>query len=150
LRRLPDHVEIYCRERLSHAFVSEYVTDPDRVALDLDLAFQIDYSRWRGSGRGVLNAFRTDKEAPRWRIPKDNHDLSWGPDDEGAVLLAGLAPYDLVHTNRAHIGIASAMMGKEVHLYPSIYHKQLGIYEYSLRHFPNVHWHSDLPGALHQ
>jgi hypothetical protein len=33
------------------------------------------------------------------------------------------------------------MMGKETHLYPSIYHKQLGIYEYSLRHLPNVHWH---------
>jgi exopolysaccharide biosynthesis predicted pyruvyltransferase EpsI len=43
-----------------------------------------------------------------------------------------------VFTDRLHVGIFSAILGKETYLYPNSYFKNKGVYEYSLRKFPNV------------
>lgn len=43
-----------------------------------------------------------------------------------------------VFTDRLHVGILSAILGKDTFLYPNFYHKNKGVYEYSLHKFPNV------------
>lgn len=45
---------------------------------------------------------------------------------------------DLVVTNRLHVAIPAALLGKETHLVDSGYHKLRGIYEHSLRHLDNI------------
>ncbi len=43
-----------------------------------------------------------------------------------------------VYTDRLHVAILAAILGKDTSLYPNIYHKNRGVYEFSLYKFPNV------------
>lgn len=55
--------------------------------------------------------------------------------------LARIARFRTVHTNRLHVGIAAAILGKDVRLYSNDYFKIQAIYETSLApYFPNVHF----------
>ena len=40
--------------------------------------------------------------------------------------------YEEVHTDRTHVSLAAAFLGKITHVYPDNYHKVKGIYEYTL------------------
>ena len=52
--------------------------------------------------------------------------------------------YTHVQTDRLHVGIGAALLGKSVHLHPNRYFKNRAVYEHSLKHsFPNVHWAGD-------
>lgn len=102
----------------------------------------------------VLKAFRVDVERTSDEVPSNNVDLS-------AVLelsscqpdLAKLSCYtflqeinrfDEIHTNRLHIAIGAALLGKQVKLYANNYYKIRAIYEYSmLDKFENVIWMQD-------
>jgi len=46
--------------------------------------------------------------------------------------------YEEIHTDRAHVAITVAMLGKRVYIYPNNYHKLLGLYERSLCNLKNV------------
>jgi GR25 family glycosyltransferase involved in LPS biosynthesis/exopolysaccharide biosynthesis predicted pyruvyltransferase EpsI len=142
LEKLPDHVSIFCRERKSHSDLSKIIP-PHRLFLDNDTAFEFDYSKWRKRSNGVLNAFRDDEESSEITLPEGNQDVSAGPDSQWQVLLDTISEYSIVHTNRAHVSIAAALMGKETHIYPSSYFKQKEIYEYSLAHLNNVFFHTE-------
>lgn len=55
-------------------------------------------------------------------------------------LLKALEQPDVILTDRLHLGIAGALLGKEVFLMDNVYGKISGIYEWSLRErFPHVH-----------
>lgn len=55
--------------------------------------------------------------------------------------LARIARFRTVHTNRLHVGVAAAILGKDVRLYSNDYFKIQAIYEASLApYFPNVHF----------
>ena len=54
-----------------------------------------------------------------------------------------ISNYHTVITDRAHIMILAAKLGKNTHVLPSNYFKIKGIYEYSLKDYPNVHFHND-------
>lgn len=43
-----------------------------------------------------------------------------------------------VFTDCLHVGTLSAILGKEIFLYPNFYYKNKGVYEFSLHKFPNV------------
>ena len=105
---------------------------PHRLFLDHDTAFEFDYSKWMERSQGVLNAFRDDAESSGIQLPIGNQDVSTGPDSQWKELLDILSQYSIVHTNRAHVSIAAALMGKETHIYPSSYFKQKEIFGYSL------------------
>jgi exopolysaccharide biosynthesis predicted pyruvyltransferase EpsI len=103
--------------------------------------------------RRTLNCFREDAEKTDVLIPWDNLDLSWifGPEDgqidERAAarisrsLLRFISTFEVVNTNRLHIGIAGALLGKEVNLYGNSYNKIQAIYQLSIKNrFPNVRW----------
>jgi exopolysaccharide biosynthesis predicted pyruvyltransferase EpsI len=40
--------------------------------------------------------------------------------------------YDVVHTDRLHVAIAAALLGKTVHIHPGSYHKIQSIYDHSM------------------
>jgi GT2 family glycosyltransferase len=100
-----------------------------------DCAFFFDFSGYRAEGTGTLNAFRTDGEATAGTLQvSDNDDISLTCENLEAWLDT-IARHALVRTDRAHVMIASALMGKEVEFSPNSYHKVESIAEGSLRSF---------------
>jgi len=104
-----------------------------------------------GGTPGSLNAFRRDREAVRMSYPRDNVDLGtlfgYGSGTEALAryvswrVLTILAGHALVRTNRLHIAIGAALLGKQVELFPNSYFKCEAVYRFSMQErFPNVHW----------
>ncbi len=105
----------------------------------------------RSFGKKVLSCFRTDKERTDMRRPFGNVDLSklfkCGTETPGSALCATsmvfrfINQYEEVRTNRLHVAIAGALLGKQVKLYPNSYFKNEAVYSYSMKdRFPNVQW----------
>jgi glycosyltransferase involved in cell wall biosynthesis len=101
-----------------------------------DCAFFFDFDPWRRTGQGTLNAFRGDHEAIGGHsIPAGNDDISiTAPTlDEW---LATIARHESLRTDRAHVMIAGALLGKRVEFTPSAYHKLEAIAESCLSDYP--------------
>lgn len=83
--------------------------------LAMDCAAYVDYSGYRDlAAAGVLQAFRTDAEAPEgFIVPEGNDDLSVTSPSLDAFL-ARIAAHEEVRTDRAHVMIAAALMGRRV------------------------------------
>lgn len=159
ITHLPINVKIYCREKYSYDELKSLLPFKDQVFMDKDMAFHYDYSRWKKKGDGVLIAFRSDDESvfsiKILRLTFERFikiicilmgksfscvDVSQGSEKQCEAFLEKIASYQEIYTDRAHASIAGAMMGKVVYMFPSRYHKQKGIYEYSLSGLPSVHW----------
>jgi exopolysaccharide biosynthesis predicted pyruvyltransferase EpsI len=148
LGSLPPGVTIFCRERFSFEKVTALAGGRNPIYMDHDLAFAVDYRRWQRAGSGRLNAFRTDRESLGHALPPDNIDVSiWGGSADGKLMIRMISEYRSVHTDRAHVAICAAMLGKETHVYPNNYHKVRGIFEYSLCGRPGVFFHENFPGG---
>lgn len=104
-----------------------------------------------GKKNKVLNCFRIDQERSVIDIPYDNVDVSsvfaYGTDSRKKAfyvcyrLFNFINSYEEIRTNRLHIGIAGALLGKDVKLYPNSYYKCEEVYEFSIKgRFPNVTW----------
>jgi|UPI000382573A exopolysaccharide biosynthesis predicted pyruvyltransferase EpsI len=99
----------------------------------------------------VLNCFRIDSEKTDISIPADNIDLSkvfqYGTASETVAFYASyrllnfINRYKEVRTNRLHLAIAGALLGKSVKFYANNYYKCEAVYQYSMKNrFPNVCW----------
>ena len=101
-----------------------------------DCAFFFDFSPYRSAGSGVLHAFRTDRErSGELAIPDDNDDIS----ATCAALedwLAAIERHALVRTDRAHVMVAAALMGKQVEYGSCSYFKVDALAAGSLADFP--------------
>jgi len=108
-------------------------------------------------GNHVLNCFRTGPEATDIRLPADNLDLSkiyaYGTRSEKQIryacyrLLGFVNLYDEIRTNRLHLGIGGALLGKRVKLFPNNYWKCEAIFNHSIKgRFNNVEWCGDPRG----
>jgi exopolysaccharide biosynthesis predicted pyruvyltransferase EpsI len=111
-------------------------------------------ARRRSSGEPrVLNCFREDVEQTSGPKPRDNLDLSQVVPVDFAMLSLALAHYtshlifdfieryDMVRSNRLHIGLAAALAGKRVEFYANSYWKNQAVYEQSFaRRFPMLSW----------
>lgn len=99
-------------------------------------------------GKGTGYFFRTDVETSnKIELPQCNRDLSLEGTDNSDIypFLAAISEYETIYTDRLHIAIAAALMGREVHLYPGSYFKIKAIYESSIKdYFKNVHYHEDI------
>jgi len=123
---------VFARERASLARIEGLC----RASLAVDCAFFFDFEPYRRSGSGTLNAFRTDREAAGTSPPpRGNDDISarCRSLDEWLWTIAG---FEAVRTDRAHVMIAAAMLGKTVEYRSSSYHKVPAIAEYALGEFP--------------
>lgn len=100
---------------------------------------------------GALDAFRIDGESAGNPLPEGNIDLS-------EVFALGTIPramgemaaqrfvnaidqFDTIRTDRLHVGIGAALLGKRVELHANNYYKIRAVYDFSMRErFPNVIW----------
>ena len=109
---------VFAREEISYRRIAGLC----RARLAHDCAFYFDFDLYRRRGEGTLNAFRTDLEAAGAEIPRDNRDLSTTCETLHHWLTA-IADHAVVRTDRAHVLIAAAMMGKRVEYASSSYFK---------------------------
>lgn len=112
----------------------ESLVNQPRAAFCDDMAFYLGpFASARGTGPG--NFFRTDKEsARRFELPSDNLDISTAGThlDDPHEAIRALAPYRVVRTDRLHVAILGALMGKRVHLHGGAYFKNRAVFESSL------------------
>lgn len=121
----------FARERVSY----EQIRGLCRAELAHDGAFFFDYRPYRIRGAGLLRAFRTDSESAGGAIPPDNDDISLSCASLDEWLWT-IARFEAVHTDRAHVMIAAAMLGKRVSYRATSYHKVPAIADYALRSLP--------------
>jgi len=141
-------VHVFCRGAASLA-----LAEARGISCELahDLATRIDYTRWKNvRAEGTLRCFRGDIESATNHRPDDNNDISlmaheaWTPENctEAAHdFIHAIARYEVVHTDRLHVGIVAGLLGRETHLYEGADHKVREVYEHSLAHLPNVTMH---------
>jgi len=143
LRALPNDAHVFARERYSAALVRALGGAPANIWTDHDLAFHANVSAWQGRARrGTLYAFRQDPESTGHPPPVGNFDISGLTADwMSELFLDVVSSFDTVYTDRAHVAIAAAMLGRATHVYPNAYHKVRGIAEFSLSSYANVHFH---------
>lgn len=129
---------VFAREQTSY----QMIKDLCNADYAYDTAFFYDFEPFKKKGRGSLYAYREDRESNNYPIPENNNDISvtcrslskW---------MKKIASYNTIYTDRAHVTIASAMLGKEVFYRSSNYHKVQGIVDFSLKGFPvtfQEHW----------
>ncbi|MER2491831.1 polysaccharide pyruvyl transferase family protein [Catenovulum sediminis] len=97
----------------------------------------------------TLNAFRLDEEKTNIEIPAVNYDISaLFQLDVNHPLIAScathlmassIARFDNVRTNRLHVAIVAALLGKNVEFYDNSYFKCRAVYEHSIKgKYPKV------------
>ncbi len=121
----------FAREHVSY----EQIAPLCRAELAHDTAFFFDFEPYRRTGHGTLLAFRTDRESLTNSVPPGNLDLSAICESLDEFLWT-IARHEVVQTDRAHVMIAAALLGKEVRYAPSSYHKLPALAASSLRGFP--------------
>lgn len=122
---------VFARERESY----EQIRGLCRARLAHDCAFFADYSGYGAAGEGELNAFRVDDERLGiHELPADNVDISDGAHSLDNWLRT-IERHSVVNTDRAHVMIAAAMLGKEVRYATSSYFKVESIAKFSLGGF---------------
>lgn len=124
---------VFARERVSY----EQIRHVCHADIGHDCAFFFDFRPYQMPGSGRLNAFRADRDSQRAAVPAGNRDISlerFGLDS----WLWTIARHATVATDRAHVMIAAAMLGKRVEYHGTSYHKVTAIAEYSLSDFPVV------------
>ncbi|WP_342628091.1 polysaccharide pyruvyl transferase family protein [Nguyenibacter vanlangensis] len=152
---------VFCRDAVSWRLALLNGANPERTHLSHDVTFFADdtyFSRYLTPGKGTLQALRTDGEAAGVaRISEKNQDisLSWNGDlwtspvfchQVTASLAAFLSQFESVYTDRLHISILSAFLGKRVFLAPNAYFKNRAVHEHSMAvRFPNVQFFNTLP-----
>ncbi|MDT8344762.1 MAG: hypothetical protein RQ752_10055 [Thermohalobaculum sp.] len=93
---------------------------------------------------------RTDRErAGAAPSPPGNRDISaeGRQDTPVAGFFAAVGAARTIWTDRLHVAIAGALLGREVHLFPNSYFKNEAVFRTSLApHFPNVRFHPRFDG----
>jgi exopolysaccharide biosynthesis predicted pyruvyltransferase EpsI len=156
LANLSKKIFIYCRERYSYDAVKNIAPFPQNIFLDKDMEFYMDHNMWKKDGRGILVAFRKDKEKNKnikfrliamfhklhtaFFINRKYIDVMQGSYKEWGTALEIISKFEKVYTDRVHVAIAAALLGKKTHIYPNANHIVRGVYENSLAHLPNVIW----------
>jgi len=114
LQALKRNVTIFCREKVSHQFVSKHANTCN-VFLWHDTAFYNDLTP-SPSGEGSLNAFRQDVESIQEDFPSNNIDISrdgYAKKPLDAFLRA-IKPYAEINTDRLHVAIAATLLGSKL------------------------------------
>ena len=152
IKSLDSNVILFCRERTSFQYAHRLARHKHNVYLSKDMAFYIQnidtYKSKQNNKQKVCHAFRMDCEQTNISIPDDNIDLSHhlnmpnntqtNIEPVSIRIFEYLSKFDVVRTNRLHIGIAGHLLGKTVHFYPNSYYKNKAVYDYSLRDDANV------------
>lgn len=148
-RDVSNEVYLFCRERYSYEVLNGSVSDLDHVdvALSPDTAFYLgkaDLIAGDGTEEYVLVAFRGDRESSgshEVNVPGGeevvDEDIS-DTRDSLADFIEAVARAKRVYTDRLHVATLAAILEKPVTLYGNVYHKNIGVYEYSLSDYDHV------------
>ena len=125
----------------THFFVRDRYQSQDRMSdcqFCHDMAFFLDLAaQLPTQDHGVF--FREDTEAPDdgFSQPKSNVDLSKMGRAHTRLdrLIEHIGRYRHISTNRLHIGIAAAMLGRHVNIAPNDYFKIKAIFDSSIRDY---------------
>jgi len=121
---------VFAREFTSY----EQIRQLCRSEIAHDSAFFFDFDPYQRPGHGTLLAFRTDREAVAECVPAGNRDIAAACESLDEFLWT-IARHEVVMTDRAHVMIAAALLGKQVHFSPSNYHKLPGLAASSLQSY---------------
>jgi exopolysaccharide biosynthesis predicted pyruvyltransferase EpsI len=138
LNNISSNLTIFCREKVSVKFLEEKLIH-GKIYLWHDCAFYNEFSPIF-LGVGILNVFRSDKESILRILPESNNDLSYKGYATKPLgkLINILRKYEQINTDRLHIAIGAALLGKRVKLFSNSYYKNKAVFDYSLSKFPNV------------
>jgi exopolysaccharide biosynthesis predicted pyruvyltransferase EpsI len=140
------HTEIFVRDRFESASALPQAQFCHDMAFFLNISAD-DFPP--GKGVGVL--FRTDKERPiDAPTVKPNLDLPRRGRSDKPIngFLKKVASFETIYTDRLHVGIAGALLGREVHLYANDYFKIRAIFDSSIApFFPKVTFHGKIDVA---
>lgn len=100
-----------------------------------DFAFHFNYASYITKGNGILNCFRRDTETTVPYTADNNNDIS-NLDITLEEWLRIISDNEIINTDRAHVMIAGAMMGKRINYKKTCYHKVPEIANYSLKDLP--------------
>jgi len=122
---------VFAREEVSYGMIRDLCSSE----IAHDCAFYFDFEPYRQKGHGLLTAFRTDQESAFRAVPPGNQDISatCGTLDKWLHIISS---HEFVRTDRAHVTIAAALLGKRVEYLASNYFKVPAIVDYSLQGFP--------------
>jgi Polysaccharide pyruvyl transferase len=122
---------VFARERKSFDDICRLCD----AKLAYDCAFFFDYRPYLRHGEGCLVSYRIDEESALNGVPERNHDISKSCSSLDEWLWT-IARHAVVKTDRAHVMIAGALLGKVVEYWTSSYHKVPSIADYALKSFP--------------
>ena len=117
-----------------------------------DMAFYLK-PRARPVTQEIGLFFREDAERTDIALPHGNVDLSAEGTHKTDIesFMDRIGACRVVHTNRLHVGIGAALLGREVHLYPGDNRKIEAMFDASLRPFyDNVFFHTQVPDSLYE
>ena len=92
--------------------------------------------------------FRTDAEAVIEGLPIGNNDISAKGlhNSDPSEFLNEIGKHQVVYTNRLHVAIAGALLGRETHIFASRGDKTRAVFNASIKHnYPNVSFHQESP-----
>ena len=165
---------VFCREKQSYDYLMAAKTKA-KIILDHDMALRLDNRAlkkfvkarsWddRQTISKVLNALpftrhivkfnRLDCEsAGHYDTDLDLSAVRYGNSKASRrhiefcakLMLAVVDCADAVITDRLHVGIAAALMGKEVYLLDNTYGKLSNVYKHSLNQNPRIHFCQEMP-----
>ncbi len=167
---------VFCREVKSYKYLKSAKTRA-KIILDHDMALRMTDRVLSGKikisnhdDRAAVNAVQNAIQFPRSVIKLNRTDCesagNWDTDlDLSAVryggakssrahidfcaklMLMSVCSADAVITDRLHVGIASALMGRDVYLLDNTYGKLSGVYLHSLKDCPRIHFCETMPDA---
>ena len=153
LQTINQNIYLFAREKVSHEYIKSNMKHTENAFLSDDMAFFIEDLdlHINNSHIGECNAFRLDEEKTDIKIPADNKDISIdlihkeNTFNENHInissnnLFSYLCKFKTINTNRLHVGIAGALLGRQVNLYPNSYYKNKAVFDFSIKDkFPNV------------
>lgn len=146
------NITLFCREPYSHRHLTEIGAPPSvKVLLAEDTALYLEAEDLECYIEPVeddydLICLRDDRESAISRnlrrsiLNEAVNPLVMDISKRGSFkdFVSTIANADRVYTDRLHVAILAAILGKETLLIGNRYHKNRGVYEYSLRRFPWV------------
>ncbi len=154
LNAFGSNVKIIARELVSYQYIKANMRHSENAFLADDMAFQLDVPEAykNQSHIGECNVFREDAEKhPNIKIPEVNKDLQrdfkrggnfFRPEHVAVSVdnvFSYLSKFTEINTNRLHMSIAGALLGRKVNLYPNSYYKNKAMFDFSIKDkFKNV------------
>jgi len=155
-----NNLTIFCREAKTYSHCLNAGGNPDALHLCHDAALYLSddhFSQRSVVGTGRLNAMRTDAESLGTKHEANNYDISlaWNGDIwtrpefvEAATnsMAEFVSQFAEVRTDRLHVAIMSALIGRSVSMYPNNYFKNRSVFDHSLsERFKNINFVEEIP-----